>query len=89
MPQDKPNPNTQYYDYSNYMLDQYEEDLIKLVGPQHEGCYRVDILKRQIKELTAKYHEQITKDKRKNTTNYCQSDRCIKPSGHSGPHVTP
>lgn len=66
MPQDKPKPQ-QYYDYSNDILDCYEEDLIKLVGPQHEGCYRVDILVRKIKELTAKYHAQISEDKRKNT----------------------
>lgn len=57
------------YDYTNYILDLYIEDLLAsdAVNIQHQGCYRVNILKRKIKELHAKYEEQITKDKQNNT----------------------
>lgn len=57
------------YDYTNYMLDLFLEDLLAIdfVEVQHEGCYRVNILKRKIKELHARYQEQISKDKYSNT----------------------
>lgn len=48
------------------MLDLFKDDIIKMLGPQHEGCYRVDIVKRKIEELAALFHKQIDTDKSNN-----------------------
>lgn len=57
MPQDKLDPTDPIP-----ILEAFAKDVVKELGKQHEGCYRVDIMRYKIDDLIKKY-----KDKIKNT----------------------
>lgn len=54
MPRDKVDPTDPIP-----VLKSFAADVVKELGKQHEGCYRVDIMECKINDLIRKYEEKI------------------------------